>query len=225
MSTDDDLDIQKVDGRSREARAARAAQQEPHAEAASTRSTVRQPARQTTSREPRSPSRGGAVVRGRDGEVLTRKRTGVADIFHIPPELIEPGYELQWIAVSVLGNTEVVMDQNLQMLENGWRPVDSSRFPGRFMPAGHKGQIIRGGQGLFERPKVLCDEARAEDVRLAKQLISDRNDSLKLSGVRNSMPDGFAMNGKYRGTGGDVRMSIDPALDIQPPSHTLAEPE
>ena len=77
---------------------------------------------------------------------------------------------------------------------------------------------------LMERPKVLCDEARAEDVRVAKQQISDRNESLKLSGVRKNLAEGFEMGAKYRGTGGDIRMSIDRALDVPSPEHKLAEP-
>ncbi len=179
----------------------------------------------TATREPnRDAPRSGAVqVRGRDGEILTRKRTSTGDIFGIPAEMIEPGWDMQWIAMSVVGNTEVVMDQNLQMQENGWRPVMADRFPGRFMPVGYKGAITRGGQILHERPKALSDEARAQDIREARQLISDRNDALKLSGLKKGMPEGFEMGKRYRHTGGDVRMSIDPALDIPAPQHTLAE--
>lgn len=169
-------------------------------------------------------ARGRVTATGRDGEELSRRRTSTGDIFNIPPELIEKGWEMQWIAVSVVGNQEVVMDQNLMMLENGWRPVMAERFPGRFMPAGHKGHIIRGGQGLYERPKVLSDEARSEDIRAARQLVTDRNESLKLTGVKNQLGAGFEMNSKYRGTGGDIRMSIDRALDAPTPEHQLAEP-
>src|SRR4029077_8212165 len=79
----------------------------------------------------RDPSRGDGTVLGRNGEVLTRKRTASGDIFQIDPAMIEPGWEMQWIAHSVVGNTEIVMDQNLMMLENGWRPVMAERFPGR----------------------------------------------------------------------------------------------
>jgi hypothetical protein len=201
MNIDDGASIRKVDGRSKEARAMKAAQHFP-------------------------PSTSGEVL-GRDGEILSRKRTGTADPFFVPPELIEKGWEMQWIAHSVTGNTEMVMDQNLQMLENGWRPVHADRpgFAGRYMPAGNKGHIVRGGQGLYERPKQLCEEARAEEVRLAKQLISDRNESLKLSGVNKNLPQGFEMNQRYRGTGGNIKMSIDPALDIQASQkYDLAEP-
>ena len=70
----------------------------------------------------------------------------------------------------------------------------------------------------------LTIDAKAEDVRNARQLLSDRNDSLKLSGVSKAMPDGFEMNSRRRGTGGNIRLSIDPALDIEAPSHTLAGP-
>lgn len=206
IDQDDDLDaqIEKVDGRTREGRAARAGVRAP-------RRGTRQPARETE-------------VIGRNGEVLSRKRTSTGDIFDIPASLIDPGWEMQWCAVSVVGNSEILMDQNLMMAENGWRPVPAERFPGRFMPVAHKGSIVRGGQMLMERPKALCDQARAEDVRAAKQLISDRNESLKLTGVRKGMADGFEMSRRYRGTGGDVKMSIDPALDIPVPQHQLAEP-
>jgi hypothetical protein len=184
-------------------------------------------------REPgRDPSRGEAVVRGRDGEILTRKRTGVGDIFAIPPELIEPGWEMQWNAVTVVGDTEVLTDQNLMMAENGWRPVNADRegFAGRFSPVGTKGAIIRGGQRLEERPKVLCDQARAEDIRNAKRLISDRNESLKLSGVTKGTA--FEMGGRYRGTGGNVNMNLGRGVyadeggnmvEAPRPAHQLAE--
>jgi len=222
-------EIQKrVDGRSREARAARAAasaNRQDEVAAATAAVRERAAARQASTRTVHASVRSGrASAVGRDGEQLSRRRTQTGDIFDIPKELIEPGWEMQWIAISIVGNTEIVMDQNLMMLENGWRPVMADRFPGRFMPAGHKGHIIRGGQGLYERPKVLSDEARAEDIRAAKQLISDRNDSLKLSGVKNQLGAGMEMGRKYRGTGGDVRMSIDRALDVPVPEHQLADP-
>lgn len=173
----------------------------------------------------RTPVRSGrTTVLGRNGEKLTRTRTQSGDIFAIPPGIIPKGWEYQWCAVTVTGNSEILMDQNLMFAENGWRPVPAERHAGRFMPVGHKGSIIRGGQMLMERPAVLCEEARTEDVRLAKQLISDRNESLKLSGVRKGLADGFEMGGKYRGTGGDIRMSIDKALDAPAPKHTLADP-
>ncbi len=45
------------------------------------------------------------------------------------------------------------------------------------------------------------------------------------SNVRNAMQGGFEMGGKYRGTGADLRMSIDPGLDIPAPSHKVVDRE
>ena len=226
MDIEDDLPPRKIDGRSKEARALRAEQAK--AAAVPKRATPRQEApRQTLPRESaRSSPRSDAEVLGRDGEVLTRRRKdGKGDIFDIPAELQEKGWDMQWIAHSVVGNTDIMMDQNLQMRENGWRPVMADRFPGRYMPVGYKGHIIRGAQGLYERPKVLGDEARRDEKAKAIQQMRDRDEAL-MGGKANArnMPQGFEMGGKYRGTGGDLRMKIDPAIDVPPPSHELAEP-
>jgi len=216
----------RVDGRTKAGRAARAAQVAQAQQALASRPSQRQaPVRPSMTEATRKNVRDDGQVLGRNGEVLSRKRTGAADPFAIDPAIIPQGWEYQWNAITVVGNQEVLMDQQLQMAENGWRPVPAERHPGRFMPAGHKGSIIRGGQRLDERPKILSDQARAEDLRNARQLISDRNESLRLTGLKKAMPEGFAMNQKrFRGTGGDIRMSIDKGLDIPRPEHTLADP-
>lgn len=183
----------------------------------------RQPQRQTQREPVRTPNTGRIAVQGRNGEQLTRKRTMAGDIFAIPDALIPPGWSYQWCAIEVIGNKELLMDQNLMMAENGWRPVPASRYPGRFMPAGYEGNIVRGGQMLMERPAALTEEAKQEDIANARQLISDRNESLKLTQAKAQLPGGFEMGGKYRGTGGDIRLSVDRALDIPFPSHELAD--
>ncbi len=138
--------------------------------------------------------------------------------------MIPAGWRYQWNVITVVGNSEIAADQSHGMYQNGWRPVPAERYAGTLVPANAKGNIMRGGQRLEERPEALCIEAQEEDIRAAKQLISDRNDSLKLSGVRKQMGDGFEMSGKYRGTGGSIRMQIDKSLDMPvPPQHTLAE--
>lgn len=225
----------KPDGRTREARAARAAapadtmsidgDEDVVGTAPPQREATRQSVRDAMPRQPsRQPSRETGEVLGRNGEVLTRKRSGALDPFHVPPEMIPKGWAYQWNPVSIMGSTDACMSVSNSMYENGWRPVPASRHPGKFVPFGKSGDIVRDGQRLEERPAILSQQAAAEDVRMAKQLISDRNDALKLSGVKNAMPDGFAMSNKYRGTGGAIRMEIDRALDIEPPSHQLAEP-
>lgn len=161
---------------------------------------------------------------GRDGEVLSRSQVYVTDSFEIEKRLWPKGWDYQWNTISVHGNADVARDQMNFMQSQGWRAVPAERYAGTLLPRAAKGSIVRGGVILEERPTSLGDEARAEDVRNARKLISDRNESLKLAGVKQAMPDGFEMGGKYKGTGGDIRMSIDKALDVPAPSYTLANP-
>jgi hypothetical protein len=164
-------------------------------------------------------------VEGRDGEILTRSRVVGSDPYHIPTEIIPKGWAYQWNAVTIYNNQDLLVGQAMAMASNGWRPVPAHRHPGMFVPVGTKGAIIRDGLRLEERPAVMNEEARAEEISNAKRLISDRNESLMLSGVKSGMPSGFEMSGKYRGTGGRVVMDIDRGLDIPESSHTLAGPE
>ncbi len=161
---------------------------------------------------------------GRDGEVLSRSQIYVTDSFEIARNQWPKGWDYQWNTISVHGNSDVARDQMNFMQSQGWRAVPAERYAGTLLPRGAKGAIVRGGVILEERPTALGDEARLEDLRNAKKLISDRNESLKLAGVKAAMPDGFEMGGKYKGTGGDIRMSIDKGLDIPAASYTLANP-
>lgn len=173
----------------------------------------------------REATRGGPVV-GRDGEQLTRRRVAGIDEYHIPDHIVPAGWSYQWNTVTVYNNNDLVVAQSMAMYENGWRPVPASRHPGMFVPVGTKGDIVRGGQRLEERPKSMTDEARAEDVSVARRQMLDRDQSLMggKANVNAAMRGGFEMGGKYRGTGGNLKMSIDPAIDAPAPSHPLAEP-
>lgn len=189
--------------------------------AAPRRNRPRTPVRQNPVRT----ESGRTVVRGRDGEPLTRQRSGTADPFEIPPELIPEGWSYQWNAVSAFGNTDVLLDINMSMHENGWRPVPAERHPGRFVPAGTKGAVIRGGQMLMERPLALTEEARREDMVVAQSQIRDRNEAImgRRANLARSMPDGFSMGANYRGAGARVNVSMDPGADIPRPNYQFAE--
>lgn len=229
----------KPDGRTREARAARAAAAQPRAlsidgdgddvraAAPPQREATRQSVRDAAPRQPsRQPARETGVIRGRDGEVLTRSQSHEGDPFTIPHQYDEAGWERQWITESVYNSTDECQRHKLNMEANGWRPVHTKQMPGVFMPMAYSGHIVVGGQGLYERPKELSDQARAEDEAKARRQMSDRDESLMggKAGVRNAMKNGFAMDKRYRGTGGDLRMSIDRAIDIPAPQHELAGP-
>jgi len=171
-------------------------------------------ARTPTRGEVRTRSDGRIEVTGRNGEMLSRTRTQVGDIFEIPQDMIPHGWSYQWNSVSVAGNSDILLDQNHMMHQNGWRPVPAERYAGTLVPKGSTGNIVRGQQMLMERPAALTEEARAEDIRNAYQLLNDRNQSLKLTKVKQQLGDGFEMSKNYKGTGGGMKMAIDKSLDV-----------
>ena len=192
-----------------------AMEKRPRGRALGSRNATREPAR--------DPDRADAVVRGRNGEILSRTRTGVGDRFAITDDMREPGWDLQWNAISVLNNKDVVAQQSLEMFANGWRPVPHDRYPGRYAMPGTTGPIIVDGLQLEERPISLSQQARVEEIRKAKAQLSDQNEALKLSGVTNNAP-GFSTSSKYRGAGGDIRMQIDRALYYDDQGNAAAVP-
>lgn len=164
--------------------------------------------------------------KGRNGEVLTRNATLNSDPFEIPEGLKEPGWSYQWITEAVINSPQVVRRHLHQMYQVGWRPVHAEgRWNGVYASPEEKGHIIVGDCGLYERPLEMSRDAQDEDDRRAVQQMRDRDQSLMggKANVRGSMGNGIEMGGKYRGTGGNLRMSIDPGLDIPAPAHELAD--
>lgn len=202
----EDAGIQKVDAR------ARVPRRGPRASAA---------------REPSRPAvRSGQVI-GRNGEILSRTiPDGGADSFHVPREIVPDGWVYQWNTVTVHGSADVALRHMNTMYANGWRAVPADRHPGRYTAIGHKGDIVVEGLRLEERPIVLTEEAMAQDQRKAMQQMRDRDQALMggKANFRSALKDGIAVAQRYRGTGADLRMSIDPALDAPAPEYELAQP-
>lgn len=222
---EDDQEIQRAPPRARQTRRVvkkkrgrppgRPAAVEPdaRAEAPVRRNAPRPPQRPEGTRDvAREPARRGAVVAsGRTGEQLTRRRTSVVDKFEIPSHYVPNGWSYQWNAVTVLnqGIQEIVRG-DLQMHENGWRPVPASRHPGHWTSADHEGAIIVEGLRLEERPESLTKEALAEDKLRAGAQVRDRTDALRMT--QKSLPG--ANVAAQRNQAGGMRMSIDTALDL-----------
>jgi hypothetical protein len=191
-------------------------------EPAPVRRAARQPARDSI-RDTMAvtPRRGAMVAEGRNGEVLTRRRTQVGDPYHVPPNEIPDGWSYQWNPVTVTGK-EVIDMQNV-MYENGWRPVPASRHQGRWTKPGHTGDIIVEGLRLEERPEALTEEALQEGEQKARQLIRDQSDILKLS---KKMPEGFTMANKgqqQRIRAGGINIQVDRSMEIAPGGYETAE--
>ncbi len=189
---------------------------------------TRGPSRRGTGTRSRSLPRGQAV--GRNGEVLSRKIVTGGDQFHIPDHLKEPGWDYQWLTEHILNSADVVRRHNNDMYQAGWRPVHATKdtkWNGVFGPPSDTGHIRVGDCGLYERPMTLTEEAKEEEFRKATQQMRDRDQALMggAKGARRALGNGIEMGGKYRGTGGDLKMSIDPGLDVERPNYQPADDE
>src|SRR5271163_2374634 len=100
---------------------------------------------------------------GRSGERLSRSRKGGIDPFYVPPEIVPKGWSYQWNSVTIYNNPDLLVGQQMQMYENGWRPVPAERHPGRYVPSTKTGDILRDGMRLEERPIEMTEEAKKED--------------------------------------------------------------
>jgi len=212
--------MDKIDGRTKEGRKIRAATVKiPEVDSPPLAPEMPNVVKETRPRD------GATVVRGRNGEILTRAQPDDGlDEFRVPGHLKEDGWDYQWNTLTIYNSNELTSGMVLQNANNGWRPVlAQGKWNGVFAAPSHKGAIIKKGCVLEERPAQLSYEARSQELRKANQLVTDRNESLKLTAVQKSMQGGFAMNSaKYRGTGGDVRISVDQALDVPRPSVPVA---
>ncbi len=88
--------------------------------------------------------------------VRTRKRTD--DRFHLDPRVIPAGMSYEWKAESVYGQKN--LDHIASLQDNHWKPVPQERHPGLV--------VRKDGMILMERPAYLTDEARREDLEIAR---------------------------------------------------------
>ncbi len=127
-------------------------------------------------------------IRGRDGEVLTRRAMseGAVSQFHVPDSLKESGWDLQWVRTACLGKDDPANVTN--HMENGWRAVPGNR-PGfkDFFRTDGAATIDREGLMLMERPMTLTKQAHDEDYRNSMQQRNAQVEEFALSGL----PSGF----------------------------------
>lgn len=102
------------------------------------------------------------------------------DRYHIDRADIPEGFDLQWVAVSVLGQ-DMVRERG-QFERKGWTPVHQSdfdgRFDGRYMPRGQDGEINVGGQVLMARPLELSIKSRQREHRAALDQVRIKEQAL-----------------------------------------------
>lgn len=113
---------------------------------------------------------------GFDGQQrLVRRRRRVDDKFFMDRSKIPDGWSYEWKRQKVYGMTDV--DHQVNLRENMWQPVPSSRHP-EMMPTGHDGPIEKDGMVLMERPQYLTEEARQEDYEIAMDQVRVKEQQL-----------------------------------------------
>jgi hypothetical protein len=70
---------------------------------------------------------------------------------------VPDGWTYEWKRQSVYGKTDPAYDTRLA--RTGWETVPANRHPA-MMPKGHRGEIVRDGLVLMERPKVITERVR-----------------------------------------------------------------
>jgi len=173
-------------------------------------------ARDLAREKPRS---GAVVATSRDGQRLTRRRIASGDPLDVPKNEIPEGWDYQWNPVTVLNKgINEVLQGDLLMHQNGWRPVPAARHPGRWTPVGFEGDIVVQGLRLEERPLSLSQEAKAEDEAIARAQVRDRTDALKMT--QKQLPG--AGVARSRGQGGGLKIDFnDDGHDIPRPQHIV----
>lgn len=155
-------DESKVDGRSRAARDMRAGVRDSASRPDTRPDSVR-----------RAEERAAEIMDNLDGNDY------FGDELHISPDLAPEGWEYQLKRVTVADKED--RHHQLGLLRLGWTPVPSDRDERHraLMPGGHQGPIVIKGLMLMEKPKILCDRARVNEQRDARDQLRNAEDKLR----------------------------------------------
>jgi len=156
-------------------------------------------------------------IRGRNGEVLTRARTGGAESpFHVPDNLKDKDWDYQWVRSSCYGKEDPANLFTHQ--ENGWRPVPADRegFAGRFGESTNTNAIEREGLILMERPMELSNQARHEDYAAAVTQRKQQVDDFAMNDLPSGFDKGYAQAEKR------VKRTIEPGPVSALPKREIA---
>lgn len=93
-----------------------------------------------------------------------------------------PGWEYEWKRRTLLGQEDPAYQ--VQLARMGWDPVPTNRHPEMMPIQGTHATIERKGMVLMQRPAVISDEARAAELRRARNQVRVKEQQL------NAAPDG-----------------------------------
>lgn len=160
-------------------------------------------------------------ARGRDGEILRRNNRGdTVDQFEVPRHFMEKGWTYQWVRAEALGKADPA--NMTAHMENGWRPVPSSRMPGYYHPIEYTGAINRDGLVLCERPETLTREAERDAINAARR--QKHNQAADFQGVEKMLEDtggtshAFAASSAMTDSRGVARPVLNRSVEAVPNS-------
>ena len=106
------------------------------------------------------------------------------DQYHIDPNIVPQGWSYEWKRKTIYNQEDP--SYQIRLADAGWTPVPATRDARHkaMMPTGHYVTIERDGMILMERPKELTDEAKAIELRRARNQV--RSNEQQLSNT----PDG-----------------------------------
>jgi hypothetical protein len=106
------------------------------------------------------------------------------DQYHIDPNIVPQGWSYEWKRKTIYNQEDP--SYQIRLADAGWTPVPATRDARHkaMMPTGHYVTIERDGMILMERPKELTDEAKAIELRRARNQVRSKEQQLS------NTPDG-----------------------------------
>lgn len=133
------------------------------------RPAMRSEMREETSQE--RAARRVAEMRGHIGEMEEG-----TDKFYVPSEIIPDGWTYEWKRMTVLNQADPA--HQVQLARMGWEAVPTSRHPEMMPMGGDHPYIARDGMILMERPTEIVNEARAIELRRARNQVRHKEEQL-----------------------------------------------
>jgi len=95
--------------------------------------------------------------------------------FFIDPSIVPEGWSYEWKKKTVYGQGDPAYDTRLA--RTGWEPVQAERHPA-MMPKGYRGEIVRDGLVLMERPAAITAKVKAIELRRARGAVQLKEQQL-----------------------------------------------
>lgn len=137
-----------------------------------------------------------------DEEIMRAYQAEEADPFFIDLEIVPEGLVYEWKRHEVYGKDDKSYEADL--IRRGWVPVMTEEHPGYFMPVGHKGQVVRLGQGLYKMESNEYWNRQRYQQLLAKRSVSDQEEVL-----------GITPANQFARTGAKVTKNYEAAPDVE----------